>query len=62
MELHSILIWIFYFYQKEIKFKNVICNKLVCNIYDKETVVHIRTLKQALNHRLILKKVKSNSI
>ena len=33
------------------------CNKLVCNLYDKkEYVVHIRTLKQALNHGLILKK------
>ena len=30
-------------------------NKLVCNINDKENyVVHIRALKQALNHRLIL--------
>ena len=33
------------------------CNKLVCNLYDKNYVVHIRSLKQALNHRLILKKV-----
>ena len=34
------------------------CKKLVCNIYDKENyVVHIRALKQALNHGLILKKV-----
>ena len=33
-------------------------NKLVCNVYDKENnVLHIRTLKQALNHGLILKKV-----
>ena len=33
------------------------CNKLVCNLYDKEEyVVHIRTLKQALNHGLVLKK------
>ena len=33
------------------------CNKLVCNMYDKENyVVHIRALKQALNHGLILKK------
>ena len=31
------------------------CNKLVCN--DKKSyVVHIRSLKQALNHGLILKK------
>ena len=33
-------------------------NKLVCNLYDKKNyVVHIRSLKQALNHGLILKKV-----
>ena len=34
------------------------CTKLVCNLHDKENyVVHIRALKQALNHGLILKKV-----
>ena len=34
------------------------CNKLVCNLYDKKSyVVHIRSLKQALNHGLILKEV-----
>ena len=34
------------------------CKKLVCNIYNKENyVVHIRALKQALNHGLTLKKV-----
>ena len=34
------------------------CRKLVCNVYDKKNyVVHIRSLKQALNHGLILKKV-----
>ena len=34
------------------------CNKLVYNLYDKNNyVVHIRSLKQALNHGLILKKV-----
>ena len=34
------------------------CNKLACNLYDKKDyVVHIRSLKQALNHGLILKKV-----
>ena len=33
------------------------CNKLVCTVQDKENyVVHVRTLKQALNHGLILKK------
>ena len=35
-----------------------IFNKLVCNLYDKNNyVVHIRKLKQALDHGLILKKV-----
>ena len=34
------------------------CKKLVCNIHNKENyVVHIRALKQALNHGLILKKI-----
>ena len=34
------------------------CSKLVCNLYDKKNyVVHIRSLKQVLNHGLILKKV-----
>ena len=34
------------------------CNKLVCNLHDKKSyVVHIRSLKKALNHGLILKKV-----
>ena len=34
------------------------CSKLVCNLYDKNNyVVHIRSLKQALDHVLILKKV-----
>ena len=34
------------------------CSKLVCNLHDKNNyVVHIRSLKQALNHGLILKKV-----
>ena len=33
------------------------CNKLVCTIQDKKNyVVHIRALKQALIHELILKK------
>ena len=34
------------------------CSKLVCNLYDKNNyVVYIRSLKQALNHELIFKKV-----
>ena len=32
--------------------------KLVANLHDKsEYIIHIRNLKQALNHRLVLKKV-----
>ena len=34
------------------------CSKLVCNLYEKNNYfVHIRSLKQALDHGLILKKV-----
>ena len=34
------------------------CSKLACNLYDKnDYAVHIRSLKQPLNHGLILKKV-----
>ena len=47
-------IMIYHFYQKEYeKFE-----KLVANLHDKtEYAIHIRNLKQGLNHRLILKKV-----
>ena len=46
-----------HFYQRE-REKIEKCEKLVCNIKDKEKyVVHIRVLKQALNHELILKRV-----
>ena len=35
----------------------------MCSIEDKEKyVIHIRALKQALNHGLVLRKVQSNSI
>ena len=34
------------------------CKKLVCNLYDKKDYVdHIRSLKQALNHGLKIKKI-----
>ena len=34
------------------------CSKPVCNMYDKNNYfVHIRSLKQTLDHELILKKV-----
>ena len=43
------------FLPKRIKIQK--CNKLVCNLYDKNNhVVHIRALKQALNHALVFKK------
>ena len=34
------------------------CKKLICNLHDKKNVDHIRSLKQALNHGLVLKKVR----
>ena len=38
--------------------KNEKVKKLVANLLDKsEYVVHVRNLKQALNHRLLLKKL-----
>ena len=38
------------------------CKKLACNIHNKKNyVVHIRALKQALNHELILKKSTQNN-
>ena len=40
------------------RMKIVKCNKLLCNLYDKESyVVHIRSLKQALNLGPIVKNV-----
>ena len=34
------------------------CQKLVCNLYDKDSyVMHLRALKQALDHGLILEKL-----
>ena len=45
------------FLPERMKIKN--CNKLVCNLYDKkEYVVHIKALKQSLNHWLILNTLK----
>ena len=47
----------YHFYQKERKLKKKI-EKLVSNLYDKkEYIIHIRNLKQEINHGLILKKV-----
>ena len=53
---YLICIVIYYFQLREKKIEK--CNKLVCSIHDKENnVVHIRILKQALSHELILKRV-----
>ena len=42
------------FLQEKMKIKEI--HKLICNLYDKNNYVkHIRTLKQALNHVVILK-------
>ena len=47
---------IYHFQLKEKKLDKV--KTLVCDIQDKEKyVVHIRALKQALNHGLVLKRV-----
>ena len=44
------------FLPEEMKIKK--CHKLLCNLYDKNNyVAHIRILKQAFNHGLILKKL-----
>ena len=41
------------FLQETMKIRK--CNKIVYNLYDKNNyIAHIRTLKQALNHGLIL--------
>ena len=32
-------------------------NKLVFNLYEKKYVIHMRNLKQALNHGLVFEKV-----
>ena len=43
------------FLPKKLEFNK--CNKLVCNLYDKNNyAVHIRSLKQALDNGRILKK------
>ena len=48
-------IMIYHFYQKEWKPKN---SKRVTNLhYRGDYFIHIRNLKQALNHRLVLKKI-----
>ena len=47
---------IFHYLPERMKIKK--CNILVCSLYSKNNyVTNIRTLKQALNHGLIFKKV-----
>ena len=53
-ELHNLQINLLFLLER-MKIKK--CNKAACNLYDKiEYVVHIRALKQALNHGLTLRK------
>ena len=53
---YLIIIKIYHFYLKKKKVEKV--EKLICSIEDKKKyVIHIRALKQALNHGLKLKKV-----
>ena len=51
---YLIFIEIYLFYLKERRWESV---SLFLTFITKKAVVHIRTLKQVLNHRLILKKV-----
>ena len=51
-ELHNVLLFLL----ERMKIEKV--EKFVANLHDKsEYVIHIRNLKQALNHRVVLKKV-----
>ena len=48
---------VYHFYQKKMKIEKV--EKLEANLHDKaEYVIHIRNLKQALNHGLVLNLIK----
>ena len=53
-KIYLIFIEIYHFYLKERRWESV---SLFLTFITKKAVVHIRTLKQVLNHRLILKKV-----
>ena len=54
-KIYLVFVAIYYFYLKK---KIEKCNKLICHFDDeKNYVVHIKALKQALNYGLILKKV-----
>ena len=55
LKIYMIFIMICRFIPKRMKIKKV--EKLVANLQDKtKYVIHIRNLKQALNHELVLKK------
>ena len=48
---------IYQFYPKEKKMKSSVIENLATNLCNKtEHVIHIKNLKQALNHDLVLKK------
>ena len=57
MKNYMNFIIVYQFYQKKMKIEKV--EKLEANLYDKtEYVIHIRNLKQALNHGLVLNLIK----
>ena len=56
LKFYIICIAIYYSYHKERKLENAITLYAIC-IIKKEYVVHVRALKQALNHGVIFKKV-----
>ena len=55
LKFYMVYMRIYHFYAKELKLVNARSFHVICMI--KNYVVHIRSLKQALNHGLILKKV-----
>ena len=56
LKTYVYVIMIYHFYQERMKIEKV--DKLVSNLHDKtEYVIHIRNLKLALNHGLVLEMV-----
>ena len=56
--IKDFMIFIVICHSRQEKMKIERCNKLLSNLYDKkDCVFHIRALKQALYHGLVLKKI-----
>ena len=55
LKMYVTFTMIYHFCLKECNLKKF--KKHVANLHDKKNVIHIRNLKQALNHGLVLKKV-----